>query len=306
MISIVGVGHCCQDFLCVVENYPPEDGSTHITQINTQGGGAVATAMVAASRLGIKTAYIGNLGEDSIGDTILDEFKREGVDVVGVTRLPNVQSLSSYVMINPANGTRTKFPFRGNIPPIVWDGQKKEMLRQAKVLHLDGTNYENAVNAAKLAKEYGVTVSLDGCSRQQDNDKNKFLASMVDILIMNAVYPTAVSGKATIEESLLEISTWGPKIVMSTAGRDGVYAVIDNSVYHFKAYEAKVVDTTGAGDVFHGAFLAAYVRGKSLNECIGIAQLTAAIKCEQIGGRTGITDWQTVENKYMSLTGTRL
>ncbi|NLZ49334.1 MAG: carbohydrate kinase family protein [Clostridiales bacterium] len=306
MVDIVGVGHCCQDYLCIIENYPPEDGSTHITQITSQGGGAVATAMVAAARLGIHTGYIGNLGDDEIGDMIISEFQQEQVNVSTISRLPNVKSLSSYVMIQPENGTRTKFPYQGKIPPISWDEKKKEMLRNAKILHLDGTDYENALNAALLAKEYGVTISLDGCSRQQDNSKNKELASMADILIMNAVYPMAVSGKSNIKDALLEISTWGPKIILSTAGANGVYAVIDRKVYHYKPCKAKVVDTTGAGDVFHGAFLVAYLMGKSFDDCIGFAQYTAAIKCGQIGGRTGIPDLQRVEKNYKCFTGTRL
>ncbi len=306
MVDIVGVGHCCQDFLCTVDYYPPEDGSTHITQITSQGGGAVATAMVAAARLGIDTAYIGNLGNDEIGDAIIAEFRREYVDISCISRSPDVQSLCSYVMINKQNGTRTKFPYRCQIPPIVWDMHKKDMIRNSKILHLDGTHYENALNAALLAKEYGVTISIDGCSRQQDNQKNKELASLADILIMNAIYPMAVSEKTDIKDALLEISTWGPKIVLSTAGSSGVYAVIDGQVYHYKACKTNVVDTTGAGDVFHGAFLAAYLKGKDLVECIGVAQYTAAKKCEQIGGRTGIPDWQTVNNNYMYFTGLNL
>jgi len=306
MIDVVGVGHCCQDYLCIVEDYPPEDGSTHITQISSQGGGAVATAMVATSRLGVSSAYIGTLGNDSIGDAIISEFQHEGVDVSGIDRFPNFQSLCSYVMINPKNGTRTKFPYKVPTPPIIWNEQKKEILKQAKILHLDGTHYENALNAAKLAKEFGVIVSLDGCSRQKDNKKNKELASLSDILIMNAVYPMAVSEKSNIKEALLEISTWGPKIVLSTAGAKGVYAVIDSKVYHYKACKAKVVDTTGAGDVFHGAFIAAYIKGKNLDECIAFAQYTAAIKCGQVGGRTGIPDFQTVEKNYSTFAGTIL
>lgn len=306
MLDIVGVGYCCQDFLCVIEDYPPEDGSTHITQTHSQGGGAVATAMVAAARLGMRAGYIGNLGDDAVGNTILDEFRRENVDVSAVSRLSNVNSLSSYVMIQTEHGTRTKFPCRDYMPPIVWDSQKIDMLKQAKILHLDGTHYVNALNASELAKEHGVLISLDGCSRQQDNRKNIELASRADILIMNAVYPLVVSEKSTLQDALLEMSTWGPKIVLSTAGSNGVYAVIGGQVQHFTVCKANVVDTTGAGDVFHGAFLAAYLKGKSLLNCIAFAQCTAALKCGQIGGRTGIPDWATVEQHYSAITGNTL
>lgn len=295
MPELVGVGHICQDHLCVVEDYPPEDGSTRITDIQMQGGGAVATATVAAARLGIDTALIGTFGTDRIGDEIAEELERERVDISAIDRLDGVRSLSSYVMIQPERGTRTKFPFLDRMPPIAWDQRQQEKLRQAKVLHLDGTHYQNARKAAALAKSYGVTVSLDGSTRQKDNHLNRELASMADILITNAVYPSLVSGKATTHDALLEMSTWGPRIVIATAGADGVHAVVDGQVRHYPAFRVKVVDTTGAGDVFHGAFLAAHLRGKALDDCIQFAQYAAGRKCEQMGGRQGIPDWATVE-----------
>lgn len=295
MADLVGVGHCCQDYLCIIREYPPEDGTTRILDIQTQGGGAVATALVAASRLGTKTAFIGNLGRDTTGDQITSDFVKEQVDVSAIRRLDKVTSLTSYVMIQPENGTRTKFPLLDRTPPIEWDDQQKAMLKQAKILHLDGTHYSNARKAAELAKEYGVAISLDGCTRQTDNTLNKELASMTDILITNAAYPMAVSEKETLEASLLEMSTWGPKIVLATVGADGVYGVIDGKVHHYPAEPAEVVDSTGAGDVFHGAFLAAYLKGMDLVQCIHIAQYVAARKCEKIGGRTGIPNWHQVE-----------
>ena len=97
---------------------------------------------------------------------------------------------------------------------------------------------------------------------------------------MSAVYPTAVSGKPTIKEALLEISTWGGNSNVNSRSRR-VFAVIDNHVYHFEGYKMNVVDTTGAA-MYFGAFLAAYLRAKTL-DCISIAQLTAALKCEHIG-----------------------
>ena len=295
MPELVGVGHICQDHLCVIEAYPPEDGSTRITEIEFQGGGAAATATVAAARLGIDTALIGNLGADRIGDEIVDELLREGVDVSALDRLEGVRSLSSYVMICPERGTRTKFPFKDRMAPIAWSQLQRETLSGAKVLHLDGTHYENAVRAASLAKEHGVTVSLDGSTRQRDNDLNRRLASMADVLITNAGYPMLVSGEESLGEALLELSTWGPEFVAATAGQDGVYAVVGGEVRHSPAFNVEVVDTTGAGDVFHGAFLAARLRGKGVEDCIRFAQYAAGRKCGQMGGRRGIPDWATVE-----------
>lgn len=299
MAEIVGVGHACQDYLCIVREYPPEDGSTRILDIKTQGGGAVATALVAAARLGAKAAFIGIVGTDSVGDIIAQDLQDEEVDISGVQRLEGVTSLTSYVMIQPERGTRTKFPLIDRLPLISWNEEQRTLLKSARILHLDGTNYENAIKAAELAKEYGVLISLDGSTRQPENRLNQDLASLADILITSAVYPGFVTGCENLPEALQTMGTWGPKIVMATAGSKGVFALKDGKIKHYAAKPAKVVDTTGAGDVFHGAYLVAYLRGQDFDSCIDFAQAAAAKKCEQIGGRTGIPTLKEMESDNM-------
>lgn len=287
--QIIGVGHCCQDCICTVEEYPAEDSSTHITDMDdSQGGGAVATALVAACRLGASAGMIANLGDDLIGDGIEKEFVRLGVSTRGIRRIPGGRSSSSIVMVDPQKGTRTKFPYRDNLPGIAFDEEQREILRHARILHLDGTNYENAWRAAHLAKEYGVTISLDGCSMQKDNEKNRRLAAMADILIMNAKYPYRVAKKEDLSEAMADMAAMGAKVVVSTAGAGGCYAWEDGRMNHYPAYPVKALDTTGAGDVFHGAFLAAYLEGRTTGECIRFASVAAALKCRLPGGRAGI------------------
>ena len=287
--QIIGVGHCCQDSICTIEEYPPEDGSTHITAIDdSQGGGAVATAMVAAARLGMSVGMIANLGDDATGDRIRADFERYGMDTSGIGRIAGGRSSSSVVLVDPNKGTRTKFPYRDNLPSIEWHERQRAFLKKPRVLHLDGTNYDNAMKAAMLAKEYRVIVSLDGCSMQKDNDKNRRLAAMADILIMNARYPKRVSGKETMVEAMQEMASLGAQVVISTAGKDGCYAVIDGEVHQFSAFAVPAIDTTGAGDVFHGAFLTAWLEGKDLRQCIRFASAVSALKCLKLGGRAGI------------------
>lgn len=288
MFDVVGVGHSCVDRLCMVEDYPREDESTHITSISVQGGGAVATAMVAVARLGKRSAFIGNIGPDMISTEAKRLFESDGVDTSNMVEREDCWGLESFVMVNPENGSRTKFPQRDKNPPIEWNDSLKEVIRSAKFLHLDGTNYQNAISAAKIAKELGVTISLDGCSMQKDNSLNRDLASLADILIMNKKYPLRVSGKDTYEEALLEMSTWGPKTVMCTLGDKGVLAVIDGKVKSFPAYSVKALDTTGCGDVFHGSYLVALLDGLDTEDAIRFASAVSAIKAQRVGGRAGI------------------
>lgn len=294
--KVVGVGYNCVDMICMVEDFPVEDSSTHITSRVIQGGGAVATALVAASKLGANCAFIGNIGNDIMSDETIRMFQSDGVCTDYMVRRDDCYGLESIVMVNPANGSRTKFPQRDYNPPISWDDRLSDVVGGCCILHLDGTHYENAINAARIAKEHGVLVSLDGCSMQKDNEKNKILATMADILIMNSKYPLKVSGKATYDEALLEMSTWGSKkVVGCTLGDKGSKFVVGGRVVDFPSFKAKsIVDTTGCGDVFHGAFLGAYVSGMALEKCIRFASATACCKCAVPGGRAGIPNRDVV------------
>ena len=286
--QVAAVGHSCLDYLCTVEQYPPEDGSTHITSMTCAGGGAAATAAVAAARLGVSAAVIGLLGDDATGGEIRSLLEQDGVDTRFIRTVPGGRSSVSYVMVDPRRGTRTKFPYPDGLPPIGWDAGQTEAIRHARALHLDGTRYDNALAAAAIAKKAGVLVSLDGCSMQKDNEKNRALAAMSDILIMNYRYPVMVSGIADYEKALLEMASWGPRVVIGTQGERGCLAVMDGAVRRFPAYPVRVADTTGAGDVFHGAFLAAWLQDMGLEGSIRFASAAAALKCEKIGGRAGI------------------
>ena len=302
--SVVGVGHCCQDLICTVEAYPPEDGSTHITAMDgSQGGGAVATALVAASRLGTPAGVIANLGTDGAGESILRGFEREGVDTRGVRRVEGISS-QSIVMVNPANGSRTKFPCRDSLAPIPFDEEQRRQIGEAAVLHLDGTRWDNAMAAAAIAREAGVTVSLDGCSRQADNERNLRLAAMADILIMNAVYPFKVSGRENPEEALRFMAAQGvqKRVVMMTRGSEGSLALIDGRVEAFPAFRVEAVDTTGAGDVFHGAFLSEWLLCGDVRRCIRFASAVSALKCLRTGGRQGIPTRAEAERFLASLS----
>ncbi len=288
-MDIVGVGYNCIDRLCTVENYPLEDSSTHITSIETQGGGAAATALVAASRLGMKTRLIGVIGKDRVSEEIVSHLKDDGVDCSKLIPRDDAFGLQSFVMVDPSSGSRTKFPQRDTNPDIEWTKDLEKAIKEARVIHLDGTNHANAMAAARIAKKWGVPVSLDGASLKEPNEINLELMELADILIMNYRYPVRVTGISDYDKALLEIASRGTaKIVIGTQGAKGCKAVIDGRIEYFPAYPVKAVDTTGAGDVFHGAFLAGWLCGMDLRENIRFASATAAIKCTKPGGRAGI------------------
>ncbi len=130
---------------------------------------------------------------------------------------------------------------------------------------------------------------------EEDKELNRKMAMEADILIMNARYPKIVANTATTEEALEFFAANGPKVVISTQGTKGCLAWIDGKVEVFPAYSVKAVDSTGAGDVFHGAFLASYMKDGDVRRAIRYASIAAALKCTQVGGRAGIpTDKEIV------------
>jgi len=291
---ITGVGAAVLDHLNLIEDYPNEDGSTHITQIISQGGGACATAVVAAHRLGMHGQMISSIGDDETGRMILESLDSEGIDTTMMEIVAGGVSPHSEIMVNPESGTRTKFVCSNTLPPIEWNPDQIALLKNSDILHVDGTRYDNAMAAIELAKQFGIPVSVDGCHMEADREFNRKMAEKADILIMNARYPKLVAKTETTEQALEYFAAIGPKVVISTQGTRGCLAWIDGKLEEFPAYSVKAVDSTGAGDVFHGAFLAAYMQGKDVRFAIQYATIAAALKCTQVGGRAGIPSHQEI------------
>ncbi len=289
MVKIItGVGAAVLDHLNLIEDYPMEDGSTHITQIISQGGGACATAVVAAKRLGMHGQMIASVGDDETGRMILDGLDMEGIDTTMIEVVSGGISPHSEIMVDPKTGTRTKFVCNNTLPPIEWNSDQIALLKNSDILHVDGTRYDNAMAAIEIAKQNHIPVSVDGCHMETDRELNRKMAEQADILIMNARYPKLVAKTETTEDALAYFASHGPKVVISTQGTKGCLAWIDGHVEVFPAYSVKAVDSTGAGDVFHGAFIAAYMRGFDVAKAIRYATIAAALKCTQVGGRAGI------------------
>ena len=296
MVKIItGVGAAVLDYLNLIEAYPQEEGSTHITQIIRQGGGACATAVVAAKRLGMYGQMIASVGDDEIGKEILDGLDNEGIDTTMIEVVPGGTSPHSEIMVNPETGTRTKFVCSSTLPPIEWNEDQIAVIKNSDILHVDGTRYDNAMAAIEIAKQNHILVSVDGRHMEKDLEKNRKMAEQADILIMSAPYSRMVSGTGTAEDGLAYFADRGPKVLISTQGTHGCLAWIDGHVEVFPGYSVKAVDSTGAGDVFNGAFIAAYMRGYDVRQAIRYATIAAALKCTQIGGRAGIpTDKEIV------------
>ncbi len=286
MAKIVGIGTACLDHLNIIDQYPQEDETGHILSVETQGGGQVATALVAASRLGHETHYIGTLGNDDIGRQILEGLQAEGVQCH--IEYKEMVSAHSELMIVPEHASRSKFVYMNTDSKISSTPEQAAPITGCDGLHLDGTDYDNTMKAIEIAKADKVVTCIDGEYCHQDLNLNKQMDISVDLLIMSKRHALTVSGKDTVEEAVCYFGPLGPEVVIVTCGADGCFLYKDGKAVHYPAYRVKAVDTTGAGDVFHGAFLAAYLNDYDLDTCVRYASYVAAIKCTKVGGRAGI------------------
>ncbi len=293
--EIVGIGHVCKDTICLIDGYPQEDTSRHIEDYLVQPGGSASQAIAAVARLGGRAGFLGYIGDDDIGDYLHRDFNSENIDTSLLLKIPGGQSSFSLVLSNTRNASRTLFSYHDRLPPFEFTPEAIAYIGGVKYIHLDGTMYGNALKAAEIARELGVQVSLDGCSMQRDNAKNLTLVGLADILIMNETYPCRLMETEEREEALLRIARLGPKLVVSTSGSRGGFVVVDGKVERFPAFNIKPVDTTGAGDAFHGAFLYGCLIGFELWTNLRFASAVAAINCLTLGGRQGLPDQATVD-----------
>jgi len=282
---VVGLGQASLDFLGVIDAYPEPDSKCEFTGLTVQGGGPAATALVTLSRLGLKTALVGEVGDDDFGRLIRAGLIREGVDVSRLAVAPGGVSQFAFIAVEPNLGRRTIFWRRGADTDSATGLITPDIIRDAGLLHLDGLKLKASLSAARAARRAGVPVVFDaGTLRPGYLD----LAALTDYLICSERFFRSFHPQEGEKEGLARILALGPRQAVVTLGDRGSVG-FDGRLYHRQpAYRVKVVDTTGAGDVYHGAYIFGILAGWDLPGCMRFASAAAALKCEKVGGRAGI------------------
>jgi sulfofructose kinase len=280
---IAGAGICCLDHL-VTAPQVPWGGSAHVSGYLAQGGGLVATALVACARLGARCDLLSLVGTDPIGDQILDELRDEGVSVVGVARVSGAGSPFSFILVDERSGERTIFHRPGD--GLQWTGQEDDLagVAECDVLLVDHVYPALSLAAARVARRHGVPVVADVVPSRVDDD---FLRE-VQVLIAPRDFASAAALEHDLDAALNAIHALGPPTAVITLGAEGWVASDAAGRHRGDAYRVPVVDTTGAGDVFHGAFAYGLARGWDIARCADFAAAVAALKCTRPGGRTGL------------------
>lgn len=284
--DVIGVGLSAVDYLGIVDEYPPPaDKKVLMKQFTRQGGGPAATALVALSRLGAKTAFVGKMGDDESGNLMKSQLEAEKVDVSQVVTEAGASSQPAFIVVDQATGSRTIFWSESDVSPLRASEMDREFITSARILHLDALQMEASLTAARWAKEAGMTVVLDGDTMRPGIDE---LVRLTDVLIASQNFAAQFTGMADPKEAMQKMRSLGPEIAGITLGADGCILSWKDTILRKPTYSVEVVDTTGAGDVFHGAFIYGLLENWSLEKTADFANAVAAMKCRKLGGRAGI------------------
>ncbi len=286
MVAVVGLGHATMDYIGRVPKLAEWDAdSTFMTEFATGPGGMTCTAMVAAQRLGAEASLIAIVGDDPQGGQVIETLHREGVrtDLVRVSKDTTTQC--TIILVKEATGQRAMMTKMGpNVDPVLTDADRERMAR-AKVLHVDGHHVPVAVEAARWARQDWVLVTMDGTRLSPGIEE---LVAQVDYLITNASFPEMFTTMGDYDQAARRLLEVGPSAVVVTLGESGSHTWVKRRSFHTPAFPVDVVDTTGAGDVFHGAYVYGLARGWDVEYVAEFASAVAAMKCRQLGGQKGI------------------
>lgn len=283
--DVIGIGTCTADMLFVVPQPPAYGKSWRASQYLRQAGGPVSTALVTLARLGVSTRYVGRAGDDPEGVFIREEFEKEGVDVSRFMLEPNVFSRAVLVLVDQATGERCFTSRRETNTPLAISDLDRQEIESARVLHLDDAD-EASVQAAKWAKAAGVTVALDGTWYSEALEE--LLLPLVDMPIVSEAFAQGWMPDASPEAVVERLYEFGARIAAVTLGERGCVAKSEAGVLTFPAFPVDVVDTTGAGDAFHGGFIYGVLQDWDAAETVRFASAVASLNCRQLGGRSGL------------------
>jgi len=294
-IDVLGLGCTAVDEILYVPHYPPADGKVEVRVRERHCGGLAATALVAAARLGVRAAFAGTLGFDEGSQFVLETLQREGVDTRHCVRRKNAGPVRSTIVVDERRGTRNIFYNTDQVAGADSHAPAAAVIQAARVLLVDRFGIPGMIRAARLARARKIPIVADFESSHLPRFRE--LLSVVDHLIISAEFARHVTGIQTPKAAAEALWTPGRAVVVVTAGARGCWYLDDahTRAAHFPAFPVTAVDTTGCGDVFHGAYAAALARGAKLPERLAWASATAALKATRRGGQDGIPERRMVE-----------
>ncbi|MDD4857155.1 MAG: PfkB family carbohydrate kinase [Candidatus Krumholzibacteria bacterium] len=283
--DVVGIGYTALDYLGIVDHFPAENTKLEMRGFAIQGGGPTATAMVTLRRLGLEVSFIGKIGDDDFGARMIEELRSESVDVSAVVVERGAASQYAFIMVDAGTAARTILWTRGSVSPLRSSEANLDLVAAARGLFIDDLEPEAALAAARTARASSVPVLIDAGSVREGVCE---LLPYCDHIIASELFGEQISGSKDLRASLEAIRSFGPKSSVVTLGEKGCAFLNGGEVVEVPGFAVRAVDTTGAGDVFHGAYLFGVLQGWDILRVCTFANAVAALKCRRLGGRAGI------------------
>jgi sulfofructose kinase len=290
-VDLVGVGLNATDTLILVPEHPARGSKVESRSVTVLPGGQVASAVIACQSWGLQTRYVGKLGDDAAAAVHRKEFARAGVETQ-ITSASGCASHQSFILVD-TNGERTVVRRSDEKLLLQPSELKREWISNARALLVDGCDTAAAITAAEWAREDGVPVIADFDEAYPGIEA---LMKNIDYLIVSRDFPEKLCGECDHKKSLpLLQRRFGCRLTAATLGVDGVLAWDGKEFHSARAYRVPVVDTTGAGDIFHAGFIFGLLRGWPLQRQLDFACAAAALNCTAHGARGGLRPVQEIE-----------
>lgn len=298
-MDIVGVGLNATDTLIPLPFFPASGAKVEFHSASILPGGQVASAMIACQRWGLQTRYVGKLGDDSAAALHRTEFAKAGVDTRLITA-PGCASQQAFILVEDS-GERTVLWKRDDRLILRPAELQREWIVDARALHLDGHDTAAALTAATWARAAGIPVIAD-----LDNlyPGVEALLEKIDYLIVSRNIPGQLTHTSGLKDALIKMQQrCGCRLTAATLGEEGVLAWDGRNFACAPAFQVNVVDTTGAGDIFHAGFIYGLLQEWSLPRTLDFACAAAALNCTGHGARGGIRSVSDIE--HLVATGLR-
>lgn len=288
IIDVLCVGYACVDINFNAPHHPASDEKVRALSMHSCGGGPASNAAVAIARLGGQAAFAGYLGRDVFGDAHLMELLEAGVQTAGVDRGDAATPVAA-VTIKP-DGDRSIIDYRA-CSALAPKDTISLSAQPARVLLVDGHQPLLSIKLVEEARRLGIPSVLDAGSV---HDGTMGLYNKVDYLISSQKFARQFSSEDDPRKALASFDGVAPFTAV-TWGTDGVYWQDDEGQHHMPAFDIEAVDTTGAGDAFHGAFALGLAQAMELRTNLRRACATAALTCLKVGARSALPERARVD-----------
>jgi sugar/nucleoside kinase (ribokinase family) len=284
--DVVGIGESSIDYVYRVPRLPRAGGPAklRIARADVSPGGQVATTLAACAALGLRAAYVGAIGADGNGRLIREALEQRGIDT-GSLIVRGGASRYAVILVEESSGERVVLWHRDPAVVLRPADVRPEILRAARLVHVDAVDESAAIHAAVAAREAGVPVTSD---IDQVTDGTRALVAAVTIPILADGVPQALTGESSPEAALRALRRNHNGLLCVTRGALGAMLLDGDTLHEVPAGDVEAVDTTGAGDVFRGAFIYALLRGDAPREVLRFANAAAAVSCTREGAMAGV------------------